>query len=144
MKINWGTGIAIFYSCFVAVLIFALIKSFSVDNSLVQDDYYSLDLAYQSHYTKRANALTYSIDVKRDIESEEVRFEYPEQLRSAEGTILFFRPADQSKDFKVAVKPGQDLLQVVSTQALDRGLWKIKIDWKADDAAYYTEEVVIL
>lgn len=144
MKLNWGTGIAIFYSVFVGALIFALVKSFSVDHSLVQDDYYALDLDYQNHYSKRANALAYSIEVKRDLAKEEVRFEYPEELRGAEGTILFFRPSDQSKDFKIAVQPGQDLLQTVSTEQLARGLWKIKIDWKASEEAYYTEEVVIL
>ena len=52
MKINWGTGIFIFYSLFVGALVFQLVKSFQYDNSLVVENYYEKDLNYQEQYNK--------------------------------------------------------------------------------------------
>ena len=52
MKLHWGHGIAIFYSLFVAVLVFQVIRSTAYDNSLVSEAYYKDDINYQQHYDK--------------------------------------------------------------------------------------------
>ena len=51
---NWGTGIAIFYGTFMVIMITFVIKSRSVDHSLVMDNYYEEDINYQSHMDKLA------------------------------------------------------------------------------------------
>lgn len=56
MKLSWGTGIAIFYSVFVIVLVFVVVKSTSIDNALVTDDYYKKDLEYQTQIDKQVNS----------------------------------------------------------------------------------------
>ena len=56
MKINWGTGIAIFYTLFASVLVMVVIKSKQYDHSLVVDNYYEEDLHYQSHFDKLVNS----------------------------------------------------------------------------------------
>ena len=52
MRINWGTGLFIFFTFFVLTLAFVLYKSRQIDNALVFDDYYAEDIKYQQHFDK--------------------------------------------------------------------------------------------
>ena len=56
----------------------------------------------------------------------------------------FFCPSDSKQDFKVKIQPNAENRQVVFTQGLKAGLWKIKVDWKGDGKAYYKEEVIVI
>ena len=64
MKINWGTGIAIFFSVFVLSLVYQVYRSTQYDHSLVSDQYYADDLRYQEHYDKLANAQSLEKDLQ--------------------------------------------------------------------------------
>jgi hypothetical protein len=146
MKFNWGTGIALFYTTFVVVLVVIVFKTTSVDNSLVSDQYYADDLNYQQQYDKMANAaaLTEDLSIRFRTAEERVEFVFPEGLKQASGEIFFFCPSDSKRDFKLAVSPDTNRTQVVNTGGLKPGLWRIKVNWKAGDTAYYKEEVITL
>ena len=64
MKINWGSGIAIFYSLFVITMVYAVVRSTQFDNSLVSDHYYADDLKYQERFDKLSNAQNLKEDLK--------------------------------------------------------------------------------
>ena len=51
-KINWGTGIGIFFACFVLYLIGNLIFSATQKVDLVSGDYYQQELAFQKQIDK--------------------------------------------------------------------------------------------
>lgn len=146
MKFNWGTGIALFYSVFVLALVFQVFKSTQYDHSLVSDKYYAKDLAYQEHYEKLANSqqLEKDLEVIQNDSKTFVRLAFPEQLSRINGEIHFFCPSDSRQDFKVPVRPNADNQQIVSTQKLKTGLWRVKIDWKADGKSYFKEEVIVI
>ncbi len=144
MKINWGTGIAIFYITFAAILVFAVIKSTQYDNSLVSADYYADDLKYQEHYVKLTNSAALAQDLKIASEAETIRFQFPNEVGPVKGTILFFCPSDSKQDFTIAVQTDATKQQTVKTQNLKRGLWKVKVDWQAGEKAYYKEATIIL
>jgi len=146
MKFNWGTGIALFYTTFVVVLVIIVFKTTSVDNSLVSDQYYADDLNYQQQYDKMTNtaALAEDLAIRFRSQDELVEFVFPEGLESASGEIFFFCPSDSRSDFKLAIRPDTGRRQEVATSGLKSGLWRIKVNWKAGGVAYYTEEVITL
>lgn len=144
MKFNWGTGIALFYGLFAAVLIFAVISSTTHNNSLVVDNYYEEDLKYQEHYDKLANALHADVDVKLDNKNSLVKLQFPESDADISGEVHFFRPSDETKDFKITVGTNEGGSQVVPTAGLANGLWKVKINWSAAGKQYYSEETIVL
>lgn len=146
MKFNWGTGIAVFYSLFVIALIAQVIKSTQYDNSLVSDHYYADDLAYQEHYNKLVNSQNLSQDllINQNDAKTAVELLFPKEVGAVRGQILFFCPSDSRQDFRVPVQANTDHRQVVSTQGLKTGLWKIKVDWNAGEKAFYKEKVVVL
>lgn len=144
MKFNWGTGIALFYGLFVVILVGAVIKSTQYDNSLVSDHYYADDLAYQEHYVKLVNSKSLLEDVKVVRGKEAVTFTFPAEVGAVQGEITFFCPSDSKRDFTISVQPNADKQQVIPTQDLKAGLWKVKVDWQSNGKTYYKEETIIL
>ncbi len=144
MKFNWGTGIALFYLTFVAVLVFAVIKSRTYDNSLVSEHYYADDLAYQQQYDKLVNSQSLLNDLHISKSSEIITFQFPAEVGKAQGEIKFFCPFDSKQDFRVAISPDTRQLQHVDITKVKTGRWKIKVNWQADGKDYYKEEAVIL
>jgi hypothetical protein len=85
MKLNWGTSIAIFYILFAATMVGMVIKSKTYDHSLVTDDYYAKDLAYQQHYDKLANAKALATDLSIGKVGQQVQFLFPKEMGQPSG-----------------------------------------------------------
>jgi nitrogen fixation protein FixH len=146
MKFNWGTGIALFYLTFMTVLVYYVIKSTTYDNSLVSEQYYADDLAYQQHYNKLVNAQQLGEDLKiwNKVQKEEVELIFPAEVGAVKGQIHFFCPSDSGSDFKLPVQPDAERVQRIPTAGLRPGLWKVKVDWQADGKTYFKEERITL
>ena len=140
-KFNWGHGIFVFYVCFVTAVVTALIASFGVDHSLVVDDYYAQDLAYQSQYDKVKNNLeSQNVQVDLDKTNQQLTINI-NNTGKIQGAIEFYRPSDKSKDFNLELK---DQVTTISTKELLSGKWVLKIDWKEGDKSYYKEELIYI
>ena len=146
MKFNWGTGIALFYSLFVLILVLAVFRTRQFDHSLVSNQYYADDQNYQQHYEKLVNANLLEEDLKiwNKKQKEIVELQFPKELDGVGGEIHFFCPSDSKQDFKMPVQPDSGNVQYVSTEGLKKGLWKVKVDLTATDKAFYKEEIITL
>ena len=144
MKFNWGTGITIFYSVFVLVLVFAVYRSTQYDHSLVSEHYYADDLAYQQHYNKLVNAQQLEEDLKiwNKIQKAEVELHFPAEFEEVSGEVYFFCPSDQRSDFRLPVQADDGHIQHIPTQGLRPGRWKVKVNWKAEGKEFYKEETI--
>lgn len=143
MKFNWGTGIALFYTCFAAIMIFFVFKSKTYDHSLVQEDYYAADIAYQQQYDKIVNEYDENLRIELNNEAEEITLYFPKGTNKAEGTVVFFRPSNSKEDKLIPVQlKGEQ--QRISTQGFSSGLWRLKVDWSANGKAYYKEMTLVL
>lgn len=138
---NWGHGILIFYICFVGAVATALIASFGVDHSLVVDDYYAKDLAYQSQYTKTQNNLNKEeLSIDNDTENNAIKIDI-KTAGKVEGSVNFYRPSDKTKDFSVKIN---NKSSSISTVGLLPGKWVLKIDWKENGKPFYSEELIYI
>jgi hypothetical protein len=147
MRINWGTGLFIFFTCFVLTLGFILYKSRQIDNSLVVDKYYDQDIKYQSHYDKIQNLKNTGKDVAVTISKDqsEANISFPHNRGSQiSGTIIMYKASDKGQDFSIPFDLTNDSLYQFSTKTLSKGKWKIKLDYTADGVAYYKEEDIYL
>lgn len=145
-KLNWGSGIALFYIFFVLILISFVIFTFFNKVDLVEDNYYKKELVYQKHIEKidRTSKLTDQLKIISDNEYIELLF--PVNIVSSKigGTINFYRPSNRKLDFSVAVSPDLSGRQIVETKKIAKGLWKVKVNWKSDSLDYYNEQVIII
>ncbi len=146
MKLNWGTGIAIFYTAFVLFMVGMVIHSKSFDHSLVMDNYYEEDLQYQSHIdaVKNAQGLETDLEILKLKEDQVVLFRFPANFEQLEGSLWFYRADDEQKDFRLKIKTDGDGQQLVATSDLTPGLWKVKVNWTGDGKPFYKEEIIVL
>lgn len=147
MKFNWGTGIFVFYSLFAMVLVFVVYQSTQYDHSLVVEDYYAKDLAYQGRYDQIQNSLR--LDEKLKIEyhstSNQVQISFPDSIGNEfNGEVLFYRADNKSKDKLLAVKADAENDMMVDVSTYDRGRWKVKIEWAAAGVEYFDELTIHL
>ena len=139
MKFNWGTGIAIFYILFMGTMIYMVYKSTQHDRNLVVENYYENDLQYQSHLDKlnNANKLEKDLKIVQNTSEKYIRFSFPEEFKEVEGEILFYRTADQSKDFKTKIQLNENHEFVFPTNEMLAGGWEVKVDWKGDKIPFF-------
>ncbi len=132
---KWNHGILIFYICFAAALFTVLILSFGVDHSLVDKDYYKLDLAYQSEYEELSNHVKNpKIKIDHLSATNDLRIS-PVDDSVEEVDLFFYRPSNQSHDYHLELAlNGQD--EIMDLSSMIKGKWKLQVRYKSHDTAY--------
>lgn len=144
MKFNWGTKIAIFYTAFVLFILTMVYMSFGEKFDLVTDDYYAQEIAYQDKIDSKERLKELNEDLQISLDGEHLQIKFPHaDHTSAKGKIHCFRPSDEAKDFIVDVNivSGKQLIPI---ERFSKGKYLIKIDWMANEASYYSEQVIII
>ena len=144
MKINWGTGIFLFYSFFAISLFYQVYKSTQYDHSLVVENYYAKDLAYQTTYNKLQNSLQLSTPLKvtyfEGLQLLEIAF--PKEMIDISGTILFYRASNKKEDTTIPIQVGIDNCLNIFTNTLAPGMWKVEIDWASNGVHYLNRNTI--
>lgn len=146
LKINWGFGIAVTYTLFVIVVVSAVVIFMRQDVSLATDNYYSKGIKYQEQIDKinRTNKLPEQLQIS--ITDSGILLSFPNifETKDFSGKISFYRPSDEKKDFTVDISLDSSHSQFIDSNELDKGLWKVKVDWNADGNNYYNEKLIMV
>ena len=140
---NWGKGIIIVFVIFFAGMAFMAYKSITKNIDLVAQNYYEKEIKYQDQIDKINK--TNSLNEKLKIVSTEssIIISYP-HATGLKGEISFYRPSDAKKDFRLPIEAGKDNKQIINTQTLQKGLWKVQISWNTSGQDYYNEEKIMI
>jgi serine/threonine protein phosphatase PrpC len=143
-KFNFGHGIAIFFTCFVSLTLFQVIKSVSIDHTLVKDDYYIDDAQLEMIMTKKINQKElkdFSFEYKS--EANKLVLSFPVS-KMPSGTIKLYCPFNARLDQSHPIKVDADNILILSTDGLTNGKWKVLLDWKDGTKSYYFEKEFIV
>jgi hypothetical protein len=146
MKISWGTGIVIVIIIFMAITIATVIFMMNQDVDLVSDDYYEKGIKYQQQIDIENRSQRLKENVKMEWTGNMFEISFPEEYsnRSITGEIFFYRPSDAKKDFKLPLSL-TDRNQFIPVQGLEKGLWRVQLNWNLDNKEnYYSETSFIL
>lgn len=141
---NWSKSIIltfVLFAGFIGTLVYRMCRQ-QID--LVRDDYYQDEITYQQHIDRVGNAarLTNPWTMTYLEEQQQVVFILPDSLRK--GEIKFYRPADRQQDRSVKIPEMHPIRQVVSTETIGRGYWRVKLTWTDGRREYYTENELFL
>jgi nitrogen fixation protein FixH len=142
---NWGHKITISLGVFMAMtLVMVYIAVKQKDITLVSENYYEDELAYQQIIDKMENVRDWEHQIKLSIQPTEkmLNITYPENV-SMKGHIRFFRPSDEHQDFKMSMQPELGT-QAVALKGRSKGLWKVMMEWESEGKTFYQEEKIIL
>ncbi len=146
MKLHWGNALFLFFVGYIGLLGFTLYQSTQVNHSLVSQDYYAQDLAYQEQYDKVVNYKS---------QKDRVTFNYNKDTRElilsgnqiaqhAKGQLTCYHPVSAVEDVKFDFDLKSSELIPLSLEHLPRGRWVVQIDYAQGEESYYHEEEIFI
>ena len=146
MKMNWGTGILIGIIIFI-VIVFTMTAIFmSQDVHLVTDNYYEKTLTYQDEIDKQTRTMELDEEVVINYDGDLVNITFPTNylVKNLSGEIYFYRPSNPALDIKVPLQLREQGSQVIPVKRLEKGYWRLKINWTMDGKMYYNERAITI
>lgn len=145
-KISWGTGIAIGIIVFVIISITMTVIFMTQDVSLVSNNYYEKSLSYQEEIDKQSRTKSLDEEVKINFNGEVIDILFPSAYldKNISGEIYFYRPSNPALDLKLPLHLGEDGSQVIQMQRLEKGFWRLKLNWTMDGNGYYNERAITI
>lgn len=144
MKLNWGTGIFIFFALYASSMLFAVISTTKHPPQLVQKDYYALDLNYQARVDQKQNTAqllrvpkVYYVEADKSIQ-----VDFPEGMTADYGTVKCFRSSTTKDDFTTSFTEKNTLL--VPAETLEPGRWHVELEWETAGKKYFWETALFL
>ena len=121
-------------------------RAMRTDVELVSADYYQQELAYQQRITAESRTAALAAPVQIVAANDRLHIQLPAALagQTIKGEVRFFRPADARLDFSVPFQPAADRTQTLNLGQLPRGHWRVRLNFTANDQAYFVEEVLSL
>ncbi|WP_276133149.1 FixH family protein [Polluticoccus soli] len=140
VKIGWGTRIAFLYGGFVVMMVSLVILSMKQDYSLVSDDYYKEELAYQNTIDASKNSSALSEPAAINAYNKEVIVRFPAEFAAASlsGTVHFYSPVATSLDRKFDISASDNIMHI-DRQQLAGNRYVVKLSWSANGKTYYQE-----
>ena len=142
-KWNWGRGIFLSIVLFMAIIVVIVMSMMNREVDLVTDKYYDKEIKYQQQIDKEKRTVESDKKITVNYSGSYVNVIFPKDERPI-GDLYFYRPANLHKDFKVPIKLDKNFSQALDVSKLDRGLWKLQINWSVNNNDYYTEEILML
>jgi nitrogen fixation protein FixH len=144
---TWMFGIIGVYALFALATLGWVGFTMTQKVELVSPSYYQQEVAYQQRIdnAKRAMNLPEPLQWRlvSDAQGERIlEITYPKdqlQQGAVQGTITFLRPASLTMDKTVRVQPDAQGKQRIPLAAMDKGLWKVSIEWHVSGVGYYKE-----
>jgi len=145
MKINWGAGIAVLYVGFVAMILLLVGMSAGQKIDMVTDHYYEEELKFQDKINKVKRTSELAEPVTWDVAESGLQIHFPKTFPDSAitGHILLYCPSDDRNDRKFAIAPVNGG-QTLPYAQIPGGRYKIQIDWKAGQSAYWNEGVLLI
>lgn len=146
IRVNWGTGIAIFYAAFAAATLGFVVFAMEQEVELVSEDYYQRGLEHDQRMAAAANgaALGDAFRIETPADDHAVRLVWTDaRPQPGGGTITFYRPSDAAADHVVRVDPDPQGRQRISLADVPAGRWVVRVLWRAGDREYFVERNVI-
>ncbi len=144
MNFDWGKKIAALYIGFVVLVVGMVIFAMTKNTDLVSDNYYEKEIKYQEQIDKEKRTKELPEQVKIEYLGSYVSVKFPQTYNSKDikGNILFYRPSEASRDFRLNIEPDENGEQKIVTNKFSKGIWKVQINWKMNGTEYYNESSI--
>jgi nitrogen fixation protein FixH len=141
----WPYAIVVAMVLFMGYIAMFVYKAMNQDVDLVSKDYYEQEIKYQDQIDRvdRTKAAG-DVAIKYNAEAQTVLLQLPETFKgqSVSGKINLFRPSDDKLDQELPLQLGRDMSQLVETKELEKGLWKVRLNFTAEKETYYAEQTI--
>lgn len=134
------------YGLFSAGILLMVFVSMGKNVDLVSENYYEKEIKYQNQIDILRKSAEINNKIETVLNGNEILINYNDsELKGRiSGEIVFYRPSDAKKDFKVEINPGVNGIQSVASDNLDKGQWKIRFDIMQNNEKYFAEKTIFI
>ena len=141
---NWGTKIVIAFSIFLTAAISTAVFFMTQKVDIVTDNYYDKELKYQEQINRLERTKNLPGQIKIENLGNSVKIVYPNipDKNTGKDFVLLYRPSDMGKDIKIPVSADSARTQIISTERIQKGVWRVQVSWTSAGSEYYAENIV--
>jgi nitrogen fixation protein FixH len=141
----WPYAVVIGLVSFMGYIVYFVIQAMNLDVDLVSKDYYAQEIAYQDQIdrVRRTQALG-DVMINYNEEAGTILLQLPATYsdKKLNGNITLFRPSDDKLDRQLQMALGRDHSQLIEAADLEKGLWKVRVNFNDGEEAYYSEKTI--
>jgi len=143
MKMNWGTGLAIWLIIFVIAIMTFVTFAFNQDVNLVNKEYYQKGVNYDNIRIERERGKADKQHFTINQEGENVLLTFDKDYFASikVSDVQFYRPSDRREDLHLQFETNTLL---VPKSKLIKGRYSLNISWEKDGEKYLLEEYFFL
>ena len=141
---NWGKSIVlafVLFAAFIAMLVAICIRQ---DVSLVANEYYAEELAYQQQIDRISNTNKLKEPPKITLDGSVLSVSFNDLPEVEKGQLQLFRPSDPALDTQFELRPGHDSFQRFSTKGLKKGMYRARLQWRMQGKEFFLEQTIYL
>lgn len=145
MKLNWGSGIALFITGFLAMILSLVFKVSSIESDLYAEDYYAQELDYQRRIDAKQNAQGLKDEFKILLKEDGLELVFPKEMKQEglQGRLYFYRPDNAALDYELDLNV-QDGIQFISNDSFIPGNYQLMVEWKVNKQAFLVEQNIVI
>jgi hypothetical protein len=139
---NWGYKILIVIVLFIIGMGTMVSIAMMQKNEMIDEQYYVKELKHQGQIDaeNNLNALEEKLTIKDSLGALVVKIPSATLQNIQEGSVVFLRPSDQSKDHRLVLNVDSSGRQLFNKSNFVKGQYKVRISWKSEQKAYYYEQ----
>ena len=138
---SWGTKIVIAFIVFMIATLSVVVYLMTQKVDIVTENYYEKELKYQDQINRiaRTNALIDTLKISNTGKELVIKFPNTPDKNTGKDFILLYRPSDKLKDIRIPVITDTSNSQIISIERIEKGYWKLQINWTSTGSEYYHE-----
>lgn len=141
---NWGKGVVIAFVCFIGYIMYFVISAFQMNFDMVTDNYYGKELDFENKQKRIENFRELGKKVEISQQQATLTLDYNSLNQHLKGEVYFYHPASEKNDFRAQIVKNQEGKQVIPKQKLQRGMYKIILEWEVAGKEYYQQEQIYI
>ncbi len=142
----WPWAILVWFICFFGVVVGMTVTAARSRTDVVALDYYAQELKFQDRIdaASRTDSMTEPPQVIYDSQNSVLRIHLPVGAKVSGGKVALYRPDDARLDRDMPMALDATGSQVISTDGLKVGRWRVRLSWTVDGHEFYHEAAVRL
>lgn len=132
----------VLFMSYIAMFVY---KAMNQDVDLVSKDYYEQEIKFQDQIDRigRTKAAG-DVAIRYEAEAQRLLLQLPDTFKgkAVSGEVHLFRPSNDQLDQEHPLQLGRDLSQLIETSELEKGLWKVRVSFAAENETYFAEQTI--
>ena len=134
---NWGKGIALFLTLFIAFITTLAVILIKADANLVSEDYYLKEIQYEDEIIAMQNAKDSGAKLSQEISADGIFIALKSTEKPEFMLVQLLRGNDPSQDLSFKAK-GSSIF--IEREQLKTGKYHLTVFWKIDETTYQIKE----